>query len=290
MMDFAALRAFICVAEHQSFSMAANVLFLSQSAISKRISGLESTLNCKLFDRIGRKTLLTEAGLALLPRAHHILTAIEDSHHAIHNLTGKIAGEVKIATSHHIGLHRLPPVLKTYIHRYHDVSLDMRFLNSEAACHSVEQGEVDLAIITLPLHQHNKLSYTPLWKDPLVFVAGQNHPLCSTIPIEASELVTHRAILSAPDTYTRVILDSALAAQHVTIQTCLVTNYMETIRMMVSIGMGWSLLPNSMVTDELNVLTINGIQLSRMLGSVTHLDRTFSNASQALLETLQQFR
>jgi len=288
--DFAALRAFVSVAEHQSFSMAASVLFLSQSAISKRISGLEMTLNCRLFDRIGRKTLLTEAGLALLPRAHQILAAVEDSRHALHNLTGKIAGEVKIATSHHIGLHRLPPVLKAYIRRYQDVSLDMRFLNSEAACHSVEQGEVDLAIITLPLYQHHKLSYTPRWTDPLVFVAGLDHPLCSTSAIETSELVTHRAILSAPDTYTRAILDSALAAQHVTIQTCLVTNYMETIRMMVSIGMGWSLLPKSMVTNELKVLTVNDIQLSRMLGTVTHLDRTLSNASKALLETLQQFR
>ncbi|WP_163014523.1 LysR family transcriptional regulator, partial [Pseudomonas viridiflava] len=107
------LNAFIAIAEIGSFSGAGERLHLTQPAISKRIAGLEQQLNVRLFDRLGREVSLTEAGRALLPRAYQILNVLDDTRRDLTNLTGEISGRLTLATSHHIGLHRLPPVLRT---------------------------------------------------------------------------------------------------------------------------------------------------------------------------------
>nr|P96194.1 RecName: Full=Uncharacterized HTH-type transcriptional regulator in ibpB-leuC intergenic region [Azotobacter vinelandii]CAA72148.1 CynR protein [Azotobacter vinelandii] len=108
-MDLASLNAFIAVAETGSFSEAGERLHLTQPAVSKRIAALEQQLQVRLFDRLGREVRLTEAGRALLPRAYRILSVLEDTRRALNNLNGDVSGRLTLATSHHIGLHRLPP-------------------------------------------------------------------------------------------------------------------------------------------------------------------------------------
>ena len=113
-LELSNLQTFVTVAETGSFSQTSEQLFLTQPAISKRIAALEKELGTRLFDRIGRHVDLTEAGTALLPRARQILMQVEDSRRAISNLTGQITGKLSIGTSHHIGLHRLPPILRQF--------------------------------------------------------------------------------------------------------------------------------------------------------------------------------
>lgn len=148
-MDTAGLQAFVTVTNCGSFSLAAQQLFLTQSAVSKRIALLESQLNCRLFDRIGRQVVLTEAGRALFPRARDILLAIEDAERTLGNLSGQIGGRLALATSHHISLHRLPPILKAFVDRFPEVELDLQFAASEVAYEGVLRGELELALITL---------------------------------------------------------------------------------------------------------------------------------------------
>jgi DNA-binding transcriptional LysR family regulator len=149
-MDTTGLRTFITAAELESFSHAADQLYLTQPAVSKRVASLEEELGTPLFDRIGRRVFLTEAGRELLPRAKSILNEIEDSRRLITNLAGTVTGRLSIGTSHHIGLHRLPPVLRNYSAQYPDVELDLHFMDSEAACRAVLAGELELGIVTLP--------------------------------------------------------------------------------------------------------------------------------------------
>ena len=151
LMDTANLQTFIAAAELKSFSLAAEQLYLTQPAVSKRVATLEAELGTTLFDRIARRVSLTEAGRALLPRAKTILREIEDSRRLISNLTGTMAGQLNIGTSHHIGLHRLPPVLRQFSKSYPDVVLDLQFMDSEAACRAVQTGDLELGIVTLPL-------------------------------------------------------------------------------------------------------------------------------------------
>jgi len=113
-MDLSAYKAFIAVAEKSSFSKASEHLYITQPAVSKRISLLEDKLGSTLFDRIGRKVILNEAGKALLPVALRILQEVKESQRVINNLSGEVSGHLSLVTSHHIGLRRLPETLKKY--------------------------------------------------------------------------------------------------------------------------------------------------------------------------------
>ena len=286
-MDIAALKAFTAVADAGSFSIAAEHLFLTQPAISKRIASLESELDAKLFDRIGRTITLTEAGRALLPRARNILVELEDSVRAISNLTGEVHGTLRFATSHHIGLHRLPPALKRFTQEHPQVRLDIRFMDSEAACRAVLAGDLELGIVTLPPDPINELETEIIWSDPLSIVINKNHPLATHKSIKLEQLTNTPAILPAHGTYTRELLEQAFAPQGLTLKTGMTTNYLETIKMMVSVGLGWSVLPKTMLSEEIVTLDIKGIKISRQLGFVFHPSHTLSNAAKAIIETLR---
>ncbi len=281
-MDIASLKAFLAVADTGSFSLAAERLFLTQPAISKRIAALERELEALLFDRIGRTVSLTEAGRALLPRARTILVDIEDSVRAISNLSGEIRGTLRFATSHHIGLHRLPPALKAFTLQHPGVRLDIRFMDSEAACVAVEHGELELAIVTLPPDPSPNLSLDTVWADPLGIVVSREHPLAGKRRVSLAALLEHPAILPATGTYTRQIAEQAFSESNATLDVALSTNYLETIRMLVSVGIGWSLLPLTMLDGQLTHLKVRELQLKRTLGVVTHRERTLSNAALAL--------
>ena len=286
-MDISNLNAFVAVADTGSFSMASDQLYLTQPAISKRISALESELDVSLFDRIGRKVTLTEAGQALLSRARTILQQVEDSKRAIQNLSGHVAGKLSIGTSHHIGLHRLPPVLRSFTQDYPDVELDLHFMDSEEACHAIEHGELELGIVTLPLQPAKVLKTLEVWPDPLDIVVNQSHPLASIKKVTPEVLSEYSAVLPTLGTYTRQIFEQTMQSHHLKLKVGLSTNYLETIKMMVSVGLGWSILPRTMVNQELKTLKINEFKLQRKLGVVWHSGHTLSNAAKAMFESLK---
>lgn len=280
-MDVPNLLAFLTVADQASFSMAAEILHLTQPAVSKRIAALESELDTTLFDRIGHQVLLTEAGRKLLPRARRILNEIEDTRRALVDLAGEVGGELRIGTSHHIGLHRLPEPLRVFTTAFPEVELDLRFMDSEQACRAVERGDLELAVVTLPVVAPERLRLEPVWADPLSIMVAREHPLAGRKRVKLTELVEHPAILPSVGTYTRVIVEDAMRPTGMKLRVRLSTNYLETIRMLVSIGFGWSALPGTMLADDLRAVPVKELRLSRTLGIVTHQARTLSNAGRA---------
>jgi DNA-binding transcriptional LysR family regulator len=285
-MELASLRAFVQVARERSFSQAADALYITQPAVSKRIASLETELGAPLFDRVGRQVLLTELGHHLLPRAEQILHGIADIQQELANLSGEVTGLLAMGTSHHIGLHRLPPILRRYTDRYPDVELDIRFMSSERVSLAVAQGELELGVITLPLKPSEPLRLQPIWRDPLLIVAAEDHPLTGRARITAEELIRYPAVLPTKSTYTRSLLEQALSHLEGEIRCGLSTDYLETLKMMASIGLGWSLLPEIMLGPGLAVLNVSGVRLERSLGIVTHRQRTLSNAARAMIREL----
>jgi DNA-binding transcriptional LysR family regulator len=281
--DINALQAFTAVAERCSFSEAAAQLHLTQPAVSKRIRQLENELDTRLFDRIARRVQLTEAGRALLPSAHRILLEVSESRRRLANLSGRVAGTLSIGTSHHIGLHRLPGLLRRYTRRYPDVDLDLHFLDSEEGCHRVEHGELELALVTLPQRTPPALLTTSVWDDPLTLVVATDHPLAAQSQQGLATLAGYPAILPAQGTFTRGLVEQSMHAHGLYPTVRLETNYLETIRSMVSIGLGWSALPRTMLDDSLCALSTAELSLVRKLGFVQHRARTLSNAAQALM-------
>lgn len=288
-MDFPSLKAFVAVAECRSFSHAAERLFMTQPAVSKRVAALEEDLGIALFDRLGRNIQLTEAGEKFLISARRILDDITVSREEVHSLSAAVSGRLRLATSHHIGIHRLPPVLKSFTQAHKDVELDLLFMDSELACEEVARGNLELAVVTLPDQVPGVLHTQLIWPDPLSLVCAKDHPLAklaSDGPISANQLVDYKAVLPARGTVTRDILFTALKPYGVTVETSLETNYLETIKMMVSVGLGWSALPVDMLDEEFVQVPVKGLSMQRQLGYV-HLDgKTLSRAALAFLEML----
>lgn len=287
-MDTANLDAFLTVAHTGSFSRAAEQLHLTQPAVSKRIASLEQQLNARLFDRIGKHVHLTEAGRALKPRAELIINTLNDTQRALGNLSATIQGRLRLATSHHIGLHRLPPILRRFTKAYPGVVLDIQFLDSEVAYDKVLQGEIELAVITLAPNVEPPIIATELWLDPLEFVVAPEHLLTSTERLRLSQLTPHAAVFPGLNTFTHQIVRQLFEQHGLTPQVSMTINYMETIKMLVSIGLAWSVLPRTMLDAQVRVLQLPGIQLQRQLGCIHHSGRTLSNAGQALMALLHE--
>jgi DNA-binding transcriptional LysR family regulator len=289
-MDFQNLRAFMAVAETNSFSRAADRLRLTQPAISKRIQALETDLNQRLFDRLGWQLSLTEAGECLLPRARQILQLIEQTRQALDDLSGQVQGSLKLVTSHHIGLHRLPGILREYKKAYPNVKLHISFLNSQETHQNILEGKGELGITTHETRHNESLLTQDIWHDTLHVVVARDHPLLKKKQVKLEDLTEYAAILPDVRFYTGRTV-SELFQQHgltLKLDADLSIDNLETLKAMVSIGDSWSVLPATMLDDRsIAALHIEGVALARRLVSIHHKDRTLSKAAQAFLRVLE---
>jgi len=286
-MDTNNLNAFLLVAEHGSFSMAAEKLHLTQPAVSKRIALLEEQLDTVLFDRIARNVTLTEAGTALLPHARSVQREIAAAQQSVRDLAGRVAGKLRLATSHHIGLHRLPPVLSYFTRTFPDVQLDIEFTDSEHAHDLITRGDIELAIVTLSPEPRDSVISIAVWPDPLDFMVAPEHPLCDQPGITLQQMSQHPAILPGLNTYTGQIVKRLFDTHQLTLQLTMATNYLETVRMMASVGLGWTVLPRTMADDTLVRLEVEQSLVERTLGVIYHPGRSLSRAAQSFIETVE---
>ncbi len=287
MIDLDGIKAFTTVAETSSFSLAANRLHLTQPAVSKRIALLESQMGVRLFDRIGRTVTLTEAGRALEPRALEILLSIEDTQRVISNLAGDVGGQLSLATSHHIGLWHLPQVLRAFSAQHPKVALDLHFMDSEVAYEQIVQGNLELGIITLAPTSHERLASIPIWRDELVFVCSADQPISQNNKIYLEQLPEYPVILPDMTTFTGRIVKELFTERGLALNVSMSTNYLETIKMLISVGLGWSVLPKSMLDDSIQVIDVPNITIERRLGIIHHVQRTLSNAATAFLDLVK---
>jgi len=286
-MDILNIRAFLAISELGSFSRAAEKLYITQPAISKRISTLELELDCQLFDRLGKTVQLTQAGEALIPGYQRILSEIDDSQRIISNLRKTVSGHLRFGTSHHIGLHRLPPILREYTKRYSKVELDIQFMDSEQAAQHILKGSIELALITLPDDVEKPLTTIPIWYDAMRCVTANDHILASKKNLSIKQLNEYGALLQSHNTHTRDIIDNALKLSS-DAKIIMESNYLETIKAMIQHGLGWGVLPESMIDKHLHTLAIKGAKMERHLGVLLHASRTLSSPASALLTLLRK--
>lgn len=292
-MDTQNLKAFVAVAVSRSFSLAADRLHITQPAISKRIHMLEQQLDTQLFDRIGRQVSLTEAGRTLLPHAEAILDAMHTARRAIADLSGEVRGQLKLITSHHIGLHRLPRILREYTERYPMVDLDISFMDSSEAYAAVLKGDCDLGIITEVAQNNEALNTRTVWKDTMLFVAAPQHPLSKLGAVTLADISPYQALLPERRFYTTQLVEELFTRNGLSIRINLATNYLETIKALISAGYAWGVLPQSMLQDgSLAILSVQSpddgtpVSISRNLDCIYHRQRLMSNAGKAFLDLL----
>lgn len=286
-MDITALTAFAAVAEQASFSGAATRLHLTQPAVSKRIAALESELGLPLFHRVARSVSLTEAGRQLLPKARELINQADDMRRFAANLTEEVSGTVSVALSHHVGLHRMPPVFKTFHQEFPQVELDLHFEDSDQALASVEQGKIEFAVVTLPHSLPAQLEMESIWMDSLHLVAAPDHELSTRSDLTRQALLDFPCVLPERKTETHQVVANALQTDGQELNVRMQSNNLESLKMLVSVGFGWSALPTTMLDDSVAVLPLQ-VRLRRQLGMVFHRKRSLSNAALALVNVIRQ--
>jgi DNA-binding transcriptional LysR family regulator len=289
-MQFSQIYAFLAVADRQSFSLAAEKLFITQPAVSKRIGQLEESLGLRLFDRIGKKSLLTPDGIAFRPHAEQILNSIALFQTKRNEQNQNPSGSLTLATSHHIGLHRLPSILREFKKRFPQVDLDLHFMDSEDACAAIADNNMEIAVVTLPESVDERLELDEIWRDKMQIVLATDHPLARETMLQPEQLLNYPAILPSQGTFTRKIINRLFDVHRERLKIILETNYLETIKVMVSANLGWSMLPVNMLDKSLVAIPISGVDIVRPLGIVTLKKRTLSLSSVAMIDLLQQNR
>lgn len=270
-----------------SISSAAEKLYITQPAVSKRIKNLEDEFGTALFDTVGRSIIPTAAAYDLLPFVRRWLDDYEACKASLQHAKEVASGRLVIGTSHHIGLHHLAHVLKRFIQTYPAVQLEVRFVDSEEAHKAVLEGEISLAFLTLPPTFDRRLNYHTLWSDPLYFVTGTLSPLAQKSKVSLLQLAHYPAILPAANTFTSQITLAEFAKHNLRPYATMSTNPLESIRMLVSVGLGWSVLPETLINQDLIKIDMaENIELQRHLGLVTNPNLTRSASMQALLSML----
>ncbi len=292
-MDTQYLLTFITVTQLQSVSLAAEHLHVTQPAVTKRIQLLEQQLNVRLFDRIGRQLFLTDAGSCLLPYADNILKLLSEARQALADLDGEVKGVLKLVTSHHIGLHRLPKVLKTYKKRYPLVKIQIEFMDSVEAHEAVLNGRADLGVTTENAGVDMRIQSSAIWKDVLRFVVAKDHPLIRVKKLRLAHIAQYPAILPDSKSYTAQVVTDLFNTHKLAIscEQGLSSNYLESIKALLAIGVTWSVLPESMLDKKLvAALNVGGVELSRKLVYIRHRDRGLNKAGQMFLELLESIK
>lgn len=287
-MDSQALAAFTAIVDYGSFSEAAESLHLTQPAVSKRLAALEQQLGQVLLERGQRKLVLTEAGAQLLPYARRIL---DEMHNARLDLSARsteiVRGRLNIIASHHIGLHHLPAWLRRFNREFPEVDLDLQFMDSETAYDTLSRRQCELALVTLTDAMDSRFVVHGQWDDPMAFVAGKTHPLAQKTHITLAEMAEYNALLPAAKTYTYRVVNRLFMAENLNLKPKMPTNYLETIKVLTGVGLGWSVLPQGMVDSSL--VTLKPLPpVVRLLGAVGLGGRQLSPAAKALLEIVRE--
>ncbi len=285
-MDANSLKAFLTIVDQGSFSEAAETLHLTQPAISKRLAALETQLGTRLIDRSNRDIRVTEAGARLLPHARKILDEIHNAKLALSPNANTVEGELQVIASHHIGLHHLPNWLRRFRREYPQVTLDLQFMESDAAYNQMNKRNAELAFVTLSDSMNPQFRILTQWPDPMAFVIGAEHPLAQLDNPTLRDLAEHPALLPDTSTATYRVVSRLFLEANLPLKPLMPTNYLETIKMMTNVGLGWSVLPVSMLDSSLRAIDV-GHPVTRVLGAVALSGRQLSNGASALLDIVE---
>jgi DNA-binding transcriptional LysR family regulator len=232
------LRSFRSAALHRSFTRAAEVLHLSQSAVSRQIAELERTLGVPLFHRRGRRLALTDAGRAFLPEAERVLGDLERAQEVVRVATHRPAPRLRIGASTTPGFYLLPSVLARFHARRPDVEIAYVVANSRAIEERLLRGELDVGLVgAAPADE--RLVAEPLVEDEIVCFARRTHRLAGRRrEVAPRELADELVVTREPGSATRRLLESWLAAAGAVAPRSLELNCPEAIKAVVSEGLG----------------------------------------------------
>jgi DNA-binding transcriptional LysR family regulator len=258
--DLGQIEAFVQVAQHRSFSKAAEALFLTQPSVTARIQSLERDLGEALFERNGRGVRLTEMGTAFLPFARRALKALQDGRDAIEGMRNLDIGTLKLGSALTVSTYVLPKILKKYCSTYPGVEVSVHTGRSEQVLQMVLQDEVHCAL-ERTVH-HPEISTVPLYEDDLLLVAAPDHRIAQRKNVTVEEVGREQLILFDRGSSYNALIQGVFRQHGIVPRTLMEMDTIEGTKKMVEEGMGIALLPKVSTEREIEQGRILPITIS----------------------------
>ncbi len=290
-MDYDQLASFLEVAKLQSFSRAAEKIYRTQPAVSAQVRLLEQECGEKLFDRSGKKVLLTPAGEILRRYAQKMLDLHKEALQAIAELNQTARGKLHIGANEATCLYVLPKTFARFMQLYPLVQISIYRNFSHKILQKVQEGAVELGIVTLP-QTANNMEVIPVFRDEVQVVVPASHPLAKSRSVTVEEVANFPLIL--PKTgHTRVLLDRILRDYREHVQISMELASVETIKKFVGAGLGISLISRTYAQAEVaaglvKLIPLEGLKLYRELGLIYRRDRYLSLPAKVFIEAVRE--
>jgi DNA-binding transcriptional LysR family regulator len=290
-MQIESLKVFCDLAESESFTKAAQINGITQSAVSQQISSLERQFKSLLIERSKKKFRLTREGQVLYDFSKQIIQTYESLHSRLQEMKDIISGTIRVATIYSIGLHDLPPYLKKFLRSFPTVNVHVEYRRANQVYEDVMSNVVDLGLVAYPV-KDPKMDVIPLRKDALVAICHPNHPLAKHKSLNLSQLSGQKFIGFEPDIPTRKAIDKILKDNNVQVQTVMEFDNIETVKRAVEIEAGISIVPQTTIAQEVSKQTlaelkIDGLELFRPLAAIYKKNRVLSPAMRQFLNILK---
>lgn len=292
-MHIETLKVFIDLVDMQSFSLAAERNFITQSAVSQQIRTLEDKFKRRLLERVrGRREVkLTAAGEVFYRESKTVLASFEALNESMRSLVGKISGTVKVATVYSVGLHELPPKVREFMSKFPAAKIDLEYSRTTRVVRDVLSGAVELGVISFPEPKRG-LTILPMASDRLVLICPPEHKLATRKQLKAKDLNNLDFVLFERDIPTRKATDKILKSYGVEVRKVAEFDNIETIKRAVEVGFGVAIVPYLSVKDEEknNQLVVVGLaekEWTRPVGVVYRTDRTLSIAAKKFVQLLE---
>ena len=290
-MQIEALKVFCDLAESESFTKAAQINEVTQSAVSQQISALEKTFKTLLIERSKKKFRLTREGEVLYDYSKQIILAYDSLSSRLQEICDIVSGTVRVSTIYSIGLHDLPPYLKKFLKAFPTVNVHVEYRRSNQVYDDVLSNIVDIGLVAYP-NRDSKLEVVPLRKDPLVLITHPLHPLAKAKVVKFSQLAGQKFIAFEPDIPTRRAIDKVFKEHGVEVQTAMEFDNIETVKRAVEIDAGIAIVPQGTIRQEISKQTLAEIKLEggdlfRPLAAIYKKSKVLSPAMKQFLTTLK---
>ena len=290
-MQIESLKVFCDLAETESFTKAAQINAVTQSAVSQQISALERQFKSLLIERSKKKFRLTREGQVLYEYSKQMIQTYDSLHSRLQEIKDIISGTIRLATIYSIGLHDLPPYLKKFLKTFPTVNVHVEYRRSNQVYEDVLGNVVDLGLVAYPI-KDPKLELIPLRKDALVLICHPQHPFAKLKTVRLSQLSGQKFIGFEPDIPTRKALDKVLKDANVEVQTVMEFDNIETVKRAVEIEAGISIAPQGTVAQEVAKQTraevkIEGVELFRPLAAIYKKNKVLSPAMKQFIGILK---
>jgi LysR family transcriptional regulator, transcriptional activator of the cysJI operon len=290
-MQFESLKVFCDLAETESFTKAAQINSVSQSAVSQTISALERHFKSLLIERSKKNFRLTTEGEVLYQYSKEILQTYDAIHSRMQEIKHVISGDIRVATVYSIGLHDLPPYVKRFMQSHPEVNIHVEYRRANQVYEGVLGNIVDLGLVAYPAPDP-KLEIIPLRKDRLVLASHPEHALAKLKSVRLKALNGQKFVSFQPDMPTRKALDKILKGQAVIVQHVMEFDNIETVKRAVELDCGVAIVPETNVRQEVTNHTLVAVPLEgnhfRPLAAIHRKSKVLSPAIKQFIALLKE--